>query len=204
MDRRRALKNLGTGIGAFTLGTSMINLLQSCQNQTNLNLLTFSSKQFSFISKLMDLIIPSTDLPGATDLKLNIFIDSYISEVWYSQNKDIFIQGLDKCILEVKNHEEKNLIALLDKYLKIDKKISDKYDDMISDYEDKVKLGQNPSFDQNIFQYVFIKKLRDLSVMSFKINEYIAENVLAYNPVPGNYKGCVDLENTTGGKAWSL
>lgn len=204
MDRRRALKNLGTGIGAFTLGTSMINLLQSCQNQTNLNLLTFSSKQFSFISKLMDLIIPSTDLPGATDLKLNIFIDSYISEVWYSQNKDIFIQGLDKCILEVKNHEEKNLIALLDKYLKIDKKISDKYDDMISDYEDKVKLGQNPSFDQNIFQYVFIKKLRDLSVMSFKINEYIAENVLAYNPIPGNYKGCVDLENTTGGKAWSL
>lgn len=204
MDRRRALKNLGTGIGAFTLGTSMINLLQSCQNQTNLNLLTFSSKQFSFISKLMDLIIPSTDLPGATDLKLNIFIDSYISEVWYSQNKDIFIQGLDKCIFEVKNHEEKNLIALLDKYLKIDKKISDKYDDMISDYEDKVKLGQNPSFDQNIFQYVFIKKLRDLSVMSFKINEYIAENVLAYNPIPGNYKGCVDLENTTGGKAWSL
>ena len=204
MDRRRALKNLGTGIGAFTLSTSMINLLQSCQNQTNLNLLTFSSKQFSFISKLMDLIIPSTELPGATDLKLNIFIDSYISEVWYSQNKDIFIQGLDKCILEVKNHEEKNLIALLDKYLKIDKKISDKYDDMISDYEDKVKLGQNPSFDQNIFQYVFIKKLRDLSVMSFKINEYIAENVLAYNPIPGNYKGCVDLENTTGGKAWSL
>ena len=74
MDRRRALKNLGTGIGAFTLSTSMINLLQSCQNQTNLNLLTFSSKQFSFISKLMDLIIPSTDLPGATDLKLNIFM----------------------------------------------------------------------------------------------------------------------------------
>ena len=204
MDRRRALKNRGTGLGALTLSTSKINLLQSCQNQTNLNLLTFSSKQFSFISKLMDLIIPSTDLPGATDLKLNIFIDSYISEVWYSQNKDIFIQGLDKCILEVKNHEEKNLITLLDKYLKIDKKISDKYDDMISDYEDKVKLGQNPSFDQNIFQYVFIKKLRDLSVMSFKINEYIAENVLAYNPIPGNYKGCVDLENTTGGKAWSL
>lgn len=204
MDRRRALKNLGTGIGAFTLSTSMINLLQSCQNQTGLNLLTFSSKQFSFVSKLMDLIIPGTDLPGATDLKLNIFIDSYISEVWYSQNKNVFIKGLDKCLLEVKNHDDKNLIALLDKYLKIDKKISDKYDDMISDYEDKIKLGQNPSFDQNIFQYVFIKKLRDLSVMSFKINEYIAENVLAYTPIPGDYKGCVDLEKTTGGKAWSL
>lgn len=204
MDRRRALKNLGTGIGAFTLSTSMINLLQSCQNQTSLNLLTFSSKQFSFVSKLMDLIIPGTDLPGATDLKLNIFIDSYISEVWYSQNKNVFIKGLDKCLLEVKNHDDKNLIALLDKYLKIDKKISDKYDDMISDYEDKIKLGQNPSFDQNIFQYVFIKKLRDLSVMSFKINEYIAENVLAYTPIPGDYKGCVDLEKTTGGKAWSL
>jgi len=27
---------------------------------------------------------------------------------------------------------------------------------------------------------------------------------LAYAPIPGDYKGCVDLQETTGGKAWSL
>jgi len=27
---------------------------------------------------------------------------------------------------------------------------------------------------------------------------------LAYAPVPGQQKGCVDLMETTGGKAWSL
>jgi len=27
---------------------------------------------------------------------------------------------------------------------------------------------------------------------------------LAYSPIPGQQKGCVDLEETTGGRAWSL
>ena len=40
--------------------------------------------------------------------------------------------------------------------------------------------------------------------MPLKPNEYIGENVLAYAPIPGDYKGCVDLMETTGGKAWSL
>ena len=40
--------------------------------------------------------------------------------------------------------------------------------------------------------------------MSFKINEYVAKNLLSYIPIPGDYKGCVDLEETTGGKAWTL
>jgi hypothetical protein len=50
----------------------------------------------------------------------------------------------------------------------------------------------------------FANELRSLTVSAFKTNEYIGENVLAYAPIPGEQKGCVDLMEATGGKAWSL
>ena len=37
-----------------------------------------------------------------------------------------------------------------------------------------------------------------------KVIEYIGEKVLAYDPVPGQQKGCVDLIEATGGKSWSI
>ena len=43
-----------------------------------------------------------------------------------------------------------------------------------------------------------------MTVNAFKTNEFIGEEVLAYAPIPGEQKGCVDLMEATGGKAWSL
>ena len=101
-----------------------------------------------------------------------------------------------------KANESRNPIK--DPTFKIDEEISDNYDDLISDYQEQIELGYKASIDQNILEYLFLKKLRDVTIMSFKINEYVAKNLLAYSPIPGNYIGCVDLQETTGGKAWSL
>lgn len=49
-----------------------------------------------------------------------------------------------------------------------------------------------------------LKSLRSSAISAFKITEHIGENVLAYDPIPGQQKGCVDLQETTQGKAWSL
>ena len=52
--------------------------------------------------------------------------------------------------------------------------------------------------------YNFLSTIRQLTITAFKGNELIGEKVLAYSPIPGQQKGCVDLEETTGGSAWSL
>ena len=71
----------------------------------------------------------------------------------------------------------------------------------------------NKNKDQNIenktdlneaFSFNFLNTIRQLTITAFKGNEYIGENVLAYVPIPGQQKGCVDLQETTGGRAWSL
>ena len=52
--------------------------------------------------------------------------------------------------------------------------------------------------------YNFLTTIRQLTITAFKGNELIGEKVLAYSPIPGQQKGCVDLQSATGGKAWSL
>ncbi len=50
----------------------------------------------------------------------------------------------------------------------------------------------------------FINTIRQLTITAFKGSEYIGKNVLIYRPIPGEQKGCVDLEEATGGRAWSI
>jgi predicted DNA-binding protein (MmcQ/YjbR family) len=64
--------------------------------------------------------------------------------------------------------------------------------------------NKNASAPVSAKAYAFVDQLRNMTITAFKTNEYIAENVLAYAPIPGEQKGCVDLMEATGGKAWSL
>ena len=57
MDRRKALKNIGTGIGTFTVSPSIISLFNSCQQDTIQDIVNFSNEQYDFITKLLVIII---------------------------------------------------------------------------------------------------------------------------------------------------
>ena len=52
--------------------------------------------------------------------------------------------------------------------------------------------------------YIFLNSFRKLLINAFKTNQYIGENILVFRPVPGEQKGCVDLQETTNGIAWTI
>ena len=70
MDRRKALKNIGSGIGAIAVTPTVVSLFQSCQSAATYAPAYFSANDFGKISQLMELIITSTDIHGAIELKL--------------------------------------------------------------------------------------------------------------------------------------
>ena len=74
MNRRKALKNLGISFSVITVTPSILSLLQSCQKSTSWNPVFFNKEQFLVILKLMEIIIPETDIPGSTSLKLPEFV----------------------------------------------------------------------------------------------------------------------------------
>ena len=95
MDRRKALRNIGTGIGAIAVTPTVVSLFQSCQTTPSYATAFFSQEQFAAVSSLMELIIPATDIPGAIELKLPEFADAYIAAVWDVEGQDKFQAGAD-------------------------------------------------------------------------------------------------------------
>jgi hypothetical protein len=191
MNRRKVLKNIGSGIGAITLTPSIVSLFESCQTQISYDPLFFSKEDFKILSNLMELIIPETEIPGAKKLRLPEFLDSYIDAVLINDKKIEFAEGFSAFKKEaLKSSGKENFTQLTNENL----------DDQLAKYLKSSKTLAKG----NRYASEFAYGLRDLTVEAFKINEYIGENVLAYVPVPGDYKGCVDLMGATEGKAWSL
>ena len=189
MDRRNALKNIGKGLGTITITPSILNLFQSCQNSTTLNSVFFNKEQFLVVSKLMEIIIPETETPGAISLKLPEFIDAYIYNVIDEDNissNKILKDGLNKFIDLVKSKTKKEEIN----------KIS------VKEWEDQLKKILISEGNSDIIT-IAIKDIRKLTVGAYKINEFVGEKLMAYNPVPGQQKGCVDLNQASGGIVWS-
>ena len=191
MDRRKALRNIGTGIGAITVTPAIVSLFQSCQTSVTYNPLFIPKDDFKIVSNLMEMIIPKTDIPGAIELKLPEFVDAYIDAVWDEKRKtdftetwEIFISASSKAA----GKENANDLSTAD------------WDAQLAKY---LKPGNDVPADE-VLASQFVNQLRSLTVNAFKTNEFIGEEVLAYAPIPGEQKGCVDLMEATGGKAWSL
>ena len=90
MDRRKALKNIGNGIGAIAVTPAVVSLFQSCQTSATYTPLFIPKDDFKIVSNLMEMIIPKTDIPGAIELKLPEFVDAYIDAVWDEKRKTDF------------------------------------------------------------------------------------------------------------------
>ena len=88
MKRRKALSNIGKGVGAVIVTPTIVSILQRCQSSTSFNPIFFKTEDFHLISRLMEIIIPKTDIPGALELNLPEFVDNYIDAVWDKKSKE--------------------------------------------------------------------------------------------------------------------
>ena len=71
MKRRGAIKRISLAFSSLTLSTPVILTIQSCQtNSSDLNFSFFNKRQISFLEKIMEIVIPETDTPGAKTLNL--------------------------------------------------------------------------------------------------------------------------------------
>ena len=127
MDRRKALGNIGKGIGTIIVTPSIVSIFQRCQSSITFNPTFFKSEDFNLISRLMEIIIPKTDIPGAIELKLPEFVDNYIDAVWDKKSKENINKSLKlfKDVAKTKFGQKPTrdlrfdeLDKLLDKFLK--------------------------------------------------------------------------------------
>ncbi|PTM12037.1 MAG: hypothetical protein DA407_00065 [Bacteroidetes bacterium] len=201
MKRRDALKGMGLSLGYAIAAPSILSLLQSCKTETSVWTPTFLTPTEAIVlTNLVDLILPVTETsPGALDVNVPEFLDLYAHKGYDDERKSKYKKGIQAIIkaLNVLDADPSNLKtedydALLAKYLKSSKAQQKKYNE------------ETDEDNQDALIYNALVDIRGSAMWAYKTSQQIGENVLAYDLVPGEQKGCISLEEATGGKAWSL
>jgi hypothetical protein len=216
MDRRIALKNMGMALGYTVAAPTIISLMQSCAQDTSPEWTPafFSPEEGAVLMHLLDIILPKTDTPSATDVNVHKFIDKYLDEVSPEEEQKFMKMGMGKFIekaladsgkesaLDLGAEELEPLLAAA-----LEKKEAEEeaaiFESLMS-YNEAVANGEPAELDGDVARYAFATQLRDGAISAYKNSEYIGEEVLAYLQIPGGYIGCGDLDELSGGRAWSL
>ena len=198
MKRREALKNLGLATGFFVATPSIISLLQSCTAEAKTWTPEFLSiDEGVVLTNLVDIILPKTDIPSATEVNVPQFIDKYFNEVYEDDDQAKVKTAFSNIIAILKPNSEN----AIDKVTQEDyKALLDKY--MLLESETDQEREDNPEA-ENMTKSEFLNNLKWMTINTYRTTQEIGENVLAYDPVPGAYF-CGDLQELTGGKSWSL
>jgi len=195
MKRREALKNIGLTLGYTAIVPSALSILQSCtNNEKKWTPVFFTEEESIVIKKLVDLILPKTEAtPGALDVNVPEFLDVYASKAYNEEDMAKYKKGIESIVdalpvseSGVKDLKTEDYTALLNKYLRATKTIETQFKK------------------ENNLVYKSLSNLRNQAVWAFTTSETIGKNILAYDPIPAIQKGCISVDEATGGKAWSL
>ena len=181
MKRRGAIKRISLAFSSLTLSTPVILTIQSCQtNSSDLNFSFFNKRQISFLEKIMEIIIPETDTPGAKTLNIVNFVDAHVAKNIRTEDQKYLLAMIEGFIDMIIETEKINSISEAD-----DKLLEKHFSNHIDNGSMIASNGQNYS--------QICALIRDMAVSSYMISEYVMTNKLGYVPIPGYYDGNVDI-----------
>lgn len=215
MDRRRALRNIGLTTGFVAASPALLSLLQSCTAEKASWIPEFFTPEEGIaLTNIVDVIIPKTDTPSASEVNVPQFIDRYIIEVEFEKDQKRYKRRMAGLVNQLKSKYNEDLSEITaEQYeeivadnLKVKGDKRKELNERISIEGNEVELdnAEKKEEDNEALAFGMINDLRWTTINAWKNSQKIGEEVLAYDPVPGIYNGCVPLEEVTQGKAWSL
>ena len=213
MKRRQVLKNLGLGAGALVMTPTILSLLQSCTNEPEFIPVFLSMGEGHALRRVVDLIIPSDDkVPGAVDVGVHSFIDSYYNDVMEEEDQALVKLGFGVFADTFRSKFEKELEAgkpeefdqLLAKYLKSTKEEQKAYGKKMGEFYAAYDKDKTAKPDADAAMFSLLSNLRGMTTWAWKTSEQIGKNVLWYDPIPGQQIGCIPLSEAGNGKVMAL
>lgn len=197
MNRREALRYTAWITGSAISASLASAILSGCSEQTSKQnnsassassatagiLHFFTPEQFKLVALLADTILPRTDSPSATDVKVHTTLDSMLGQVFDSSYQTTF-----------KTHW-----LALEKYLGQQNFLQLSPTAQVETLK-SLELNQNDDMKNAKKALVEFKQ----QVIAYYLTtEEIGEKFLNYLPIPGSYKPCISVSDVNN-KAWAL
>ncbi len=191
MNRREAIKRTAFLTGGAISASILLGVIDGCKPEST-GLIwkpEFLSKaQGDLVSEVVERIIPTTDTPGAKDAGVPKFIDSMLSGYFEGDEKKAIVDGLAQIDKDSKAAHGKPFVQLT----------TEQQDELLTNY-DKAAYEQNQKHEDGPPHFFFT--LKQLTLVGFFTSKIGATEVLRYEAVPGDYKGCIPFEEV--GRTWA-
>lgn len=186
MNRRNALKHTALLLGGALSSSTLAGVLSGCGSRTqglNFTPQFLTKEQAQTVSALVELILPKTDTPGANEAGVPEFIDLMLAKYLEAEEKELFMRGLTQLETAVKE-------ATGGSFAEASK-------------EEQVQRLTQLAEEAGDRRDTFFGKLRELTLSGYFTSELVGKNVLNYDPIPGELKGCIPIEEV-GNVAWTI
>ncbi|MEM9930005.1 MAG: gluconate 2-dehydrogenase subunit 3 family protein [Bacteroidota bacterium] len=167
----------------------------------------FTAAEFAYLSKIADTMLPADDTPGALDVGVPQMIDKMIANVYNEENQEKAREGFGLLMDKMDADKDGGFAAMENAaalaYLQ-------EQDEYFKTYKAKVEMsGEDvPTAETAEMEEASAKDayftLKSMIIGSYFNTEEVATTMLAYDPIPGEYIPCGDLQELTGGKAWAI
>ena len=167
----------------------------------------FSDGEYDYVRKVADAMLPSDGTPGALDVGVPQMIDKVVADVYTETDQEQMRAGL-KALMEKMDADNPGGFAKLD-----NEKALIYLQDQDLHYKGKpaetTMSGEDVPTEQMVESDTVSARdayfgLKSMIISTYFNTEEVATTLLAYDPVPGEYIPCGDLQELTGGKAWAI
>ena len=195
MDRREAIKRTMLLTGYALSASSVTAVMQGCQADTTTAegdwTPSFMSKeQARLVADIAETMLPHTDdSPGAKDVYVHRYIDTLLNEYASDEEQALFKKGME---LFVSRCQEANGQAFTD--LSAEEQLN---------YLNEVNSAALRNEGPGEFEQAYLQ-LKQAVFMGYFSSEQVGTEVLAYDPIPGQWIPCGSLDELTQGRSWAL
>lgn len=145
----------------------------------------FDSEQFALLERIVDVMIPETDTPGAQSVGVHYFIDLMMAEWASSERQGRYVDGLQDLNTRLREAEgEEFLVTSQESQLAALRRVD----------QQAFEINANEA------SHSFYKELKRLVLYSYYSSEAGATIELQYEALTPEYKACVPIEDI--GRAW--
>lgn len=204
LSRRQILERMAMVTG----GAVSLTILSACDggvkapvDTENLALKALNKNQLDLVADVADMIIPDTETLGAKSVHVHYLVDELAAN-WMMADERAGVLN-DLTTLDERIKSEKGM-----SFSELDQTgrggVLDQLGaEMLAAGGTNAGLGDITNSDDNTGRKHIYRELRELIIFGYYTSEVGASEELNYDPIPGEYSGCIPLADV-GGKAWSI
>lgn len=207
MNRRDLIKSISLTFGYAIAAPTVLSALEACsKKEDSWKSLFLNEGEKNYVSHLVDIILPASDIPGGLDIQLPQFVDMMLQDMLTEEDKQLFSSGSKIFADKFSVMFEKDIsMGTKEEIAQLFKSYFDVQGDEKSTVLRRQAMGialVDPSEKNDFMLYNFLIQVRSLSLFGYFTSERIGRDVLNFDPIPGTYVPCMPVADI--GNAWTI